>query len=58
MIFKIPEGGYYRFTLKIMPIDGGQPQEFQKIMKAKSYEEAQEAFYEWLQKQEPTKEVK
>lgn len=48
MIFKMPKGGYYRFTIKIMPVEGGQPVEFQKIVKAKSYESAHKAFYAWL----------
>lgn len=52
MKFSIPEGGYYRFTVKIMPIEGGQPQEYQKVVKAKTYEEAQNKFNEWLEKQE------
>ena len=46
--FSIPEGGFYRFTLKIMPVLGGQPQEYQKVIKAKSYEEAGELFNKWL----------
>jgi hypothetical protein len=50
--FTMPEGGYYRFTLKMIPIDGGQPQEFQKVIKATSYEEAEELFHEYLKSQD------
>lgn len=50
--FSIPKGGYYRFTLKLMPIDGGQPREYQKIVEAKSYQEALDKFNAWLETQE------
>ena len=46
--FSIIEGGYYRFTLKIMPVLGGQPQEYQKVVKAKTYEEALELFNKYI----------
>lgn len=49
--FQIPKGGYYRVALKIMPIDGGQPQEYTKVLKATSWEEAQDKFNEWLDKE-------
>lgn len=49
--FSIPEGGYYRFTLKLMPIEGGQPREYQKVVKAKTLQDAQGKFNKWLQLQ-------